>query len=190
MSLVISHGIKPIMNLITFSAITIMLIILLILVDPKLSLIVGFILGSAYGIVYKFTRSFLKRIGDERMKANEERFTIITEAFGAAKEIKIGGLEQVSTKRFSGPAKLSAQHSASSQLVSNLPRFFLEAIAFGGLVLMVLYLMSRSGTFIEACQLSHCCICRISLDACNTTNLCFLTQLRYIGGSLDALAKI
>ena len=188
MSLVISHGIKPIMNLITFSAITIMLIILLILVDPKLSLIVGFILGSAYGIVYKFTRSFLKRIGDERMKANEERFTIITEAFGAAKEIKIGGLEQVYTKRFSGPAKLSAQHSASSQLVSNLPRFFLEAIAFGGLVLMVLYLMSRSGTFIEALPI-------ISLYAFAGYRLMpaiqqiyvSLTQLRYIGGSLDAL---
>ena len=187
-SLVISHGIKPIMNLITYSAITIMLIILLILVDPKLSLIVGFILGSAYGVIYKFTRSFLKRIGNERMKANEERFTIITEAFGAAKEIKIGGLEQVYTKRFSGPAKLSAQHAASSQLVSNLPRFFLEAIAFGGLVLMVLYLMSRSGTFIEALPI-------ISLYAFAGYRLMpaiqqiyvSLTQLRYIGGSLDAL---
>ena len=187
-SLVISHGIKPIMNLITYSAITIMLIILLILVDPKLSLIVGFVFGSAYGIIYKFTRSFLKRIGKERMKANEERFTIITEAFGAAKEIKIGGLEQVYIKRFSGPAKLSAQHAASSQLVSNLPRFFLEAIAFGGLVLMVLYLLSRSGTFIEALPI-------ISLYAFAGYRLMpaiqqiyvSLTQLRYIGSSLDAL---
>ena len=187
-SLVISHGIKPIMNLITYSAITIMLIILLILVDPKLSIIVGFTLGSAYGIVYKFSRNFLKRIGNERMKANEERFTIITEAFGAAKEIKIGGLEQVYTKRFSGPAKLSAQHAASAQLVSNLPRFFLEAIAFGGMVLMVLYLMSRSGTFVEALPI-------ISLYAFAGYRLMpaiqqiyvSLSSLRYIGSSLDAL---
>ena len=33
-SLVISHGLKPIMNLITYSAIAIMIIILLVLVDP------------------------------------------------------------------------------------------------------------------------------------------------------------
>lgn len=187
-SLVISHGLKPIMNLITYSAITIMIIILLVLVDPKLSLIVGFILGSAYGLVYKLSRSFLKRIGSERMKANEERFTTITEAFGAAKEIKVGGLEQIFTNRFSKPAKLSAQHAASAQLVSNLPKFFLEAVAFGGMVLMVLYLMSRSGSFVKALPI-------ISLYAFAGYRLMpaiqqiyvSLSQLRYIGSSLDSL---
>jgi ATP-binding cassette, subfamily B, bacterial PglK len=187
-SLVISHGLKPIMNLITYSTIVIMLIILLILVDPKLSIIVGFILGGAYGVIYKITRNFLKRIGNERMKANQKRFTVIVEAFGAAKEIKVGGLEQVYTKRFSEPAKISAQHAASSQLVGNLPKFFLEAIAFGGMVLMILYLISRSGTFIEALPI-------ISLYAFAGYRLMpaiqqiyvSLSQLRYIGGSLDAL---
>ena len=58
-SLVISHGLKPIMNLITYSTIAIMLISLLILVDPKLTIIVGFILGSAYGVIYKITRILL-----------------------------------------------------------------------------------------------------------------------------------
>ena len=187
-SLVISHGLKPIMNLITYSTIAIMLIILLILVDPKLSIIVGFILGGAYGAIYKITRNFLKRIGNERMKANQKRFTVIVEAFGAAKEIKVGGLEQVYTKRFSEPAKISAQHAASSQLLGNLPKFFLEAIAFGGMVLMILYLISRSGTFIEALPI-------ISLYAFAGYRLMpaiqqiyvSLSQLRYIGGSLDAL---
>jgi len=187
-SLVISHGLKPIMNLITYSTIAIMLIILLILVDPKLSIIVGFILGSAYGVIYKITRNFLKRIGNERMNANQKRFTVIVEAFGAAKEIKVGGLEQVYTKRFSEPAKISAQHAASSQLVGNLPKFFLEAIAFGGMVLMILYLISQSGTFIEALPI-------ISLYAFAGYRLMpaiqqiyvSLSQLRYIGGSLDAL---
>ena len=187
-SLVISHGIKPLMNLITYSAITIMLIALLILVDPKLSLIVGFTLGSAYGVIYKFSRNFLKRIGTERMNANEEQFKVITEAFGAAKEIKIGGLELIFTKRFSKPAKLSAQNAASSQLVSNLPRFFLEAIAFGGMLLMLLYLMSVSGTLVEALPI-------ISLYAFAGYRLMpaiqqiyvSLSQLRYIGSSLDSL---
>jgi ABC-type bacteriocin/lantibiotic exporter with double-glycine peptidase domain len=107
-SIIISHGLKPIMNLITYSSIAVMLIILLILVDPKLSLIVGFVLGSAYGIIYKLSRSFLKSIGTERMQANKELFTTITEAFGAIKEIKVGGLEKIFTERFSKPSKLSA----------------------------------------------------------------------------------
>lgn len=187
-SLIVSHGIKPIMNLITYTTITVMIVILLITIDPKLSIIVGLTLSFAYGVIYKFSRSFLKRIGNERMKANEERFKIITEAFGAAKEIKVGGFEKVYVDRFSDPAKISAQRAASSQLVSNLPKFFLEAVAFGGMVLVVLYLMSRSGTFIDALPI-------ISLYAFAGYRLMpaiqqiyvSLSQLRYIGSSLDAL---
>jgi len=59
-SLVISHGIRPVMNLITFSAVTSMIIILLIVVDPKLSAIVGFTLVGSYGIIYAITRNFIK----------------------------------------------------------------------------------------------------------------------------------
>ena len=187
-SLVISHGIKPIMNLITYSTITLMLVTLLVLVDPKLSIIVGLTLGIAYSIIYKFTRSFLKRIGEERMRANEERFKIITEAFGAAKEIKVSNLEQIYTQRFSKPAKTAARHAASAQLISNLPKYALEAIAFGGMVLMVLYLISRSGTLVEALPI-------ISLYAFAGYRLMpaiqqiyvSISQLRYIGSSLDSL---
>ncbi len=187
-SLVISHGIKPVMNLITYSTITIMLVTLLVLVDPKLTVIVGLTLGIAYGLIYKFTRSFLKRIGEERMVANEERFRTITEAFGAAKEIKVGGLEKVYIQRFSEPAKKAAQHAASSQLIGNLPKYALEAIAFGGMVLMVLFLMTRSGTFVNALPI-------ISLYAFAGYRLMpalqqiyvSMSQLRYIGSSLDSL---
>ena len=187
-SLVISHGIKPIMNLITYTTITIMLVTLLIFVDPKLSIIVGLILGTAYGAIYKITRSFLKRIGEERMHANEERFRVITEAFGAAKEIKVDGLEEVYSQRFSKPAKTAAQHAASAQLIGNLPRYALEAVAFGGMVLMILYLMTKSGTFVEALPI-------ISLFAFAGYRLMpalqqiyvSFSQLRYIGSSLDSL---
>jgi len=187
-SLIISHGLKPIMNLITYSSIAVMLIILLILVDPKLSLIVGFALGSAYGIIYKLSRSFLKRIGTERMQANQERFTNITEAFGAIKEIKVGGLEKIFTERFSKPSKLSAKHASSAQLVSNLPKFFLEAVAFGGMVLMVLYLIYRNAVFLDVLPI-------ISLYAFAGYRLMpsiqqiyvSISQLRYIGSSLDSL---
>ena len=187
-SLVISHGIRPVMNLITFSAVTSMIIILLIVVDPKLSAIVGFTLVGSYGIIYAITRNFIKRIGYERLKANEELYKTITETFSAAKEIKVGGLEKEFTSRFSDPAKISAQHAASSQIISNLPRFFLEAIGFGGMILVILYLISINGTFLEALPI-------ISLYAFAGYRLMpaiqqiyiSLNQLRYVGSSLDDL---
>jgi len=65
---IIGKGLAPLIGLITQSAVTLALITLLILVDPKLTLIVGITLGIAYGLIYKFTKSFVTRIGKESVK--------------------------------------------------------------------------------------------------------------------------
>ena len=147
---VIAKGFNPIMSLIAQSFVTFAIITLLIIVDPMLTLLVGLTLGSAYGLIYKFSRGYVTRIGKETIKANLWRFTTISEAFGATKEIKVGGLEQIYIKRFSDPARIIARNSTHSNIIGQLPRYALEAITFGGMILLVLYLMSKSGTFIEA----------------------------------------
>jgi hypothetical protein len=83
-------------------------------------------------IVYKFTRKFLSRIGHERVKANQARYTVVSEAFNAAKELKVGNLEKAFIEKFSIPAKILAQNSAIAASISQLPRYVLEIIAFGG----------------------------------------------------------
>ena len=146
---VISGGLNTMMNFIAHSLVACAILSLLIYVDPKLAIIVGFTLGTAYFIIYKFSRSILKRTGEERMEANKWRYTAVSEAFGAIKEIKLGGLENPYTKRFSGPAKIYASSQLSSQIVVQLPRFALEAIAFGGLLLITLYLMIQRGSLVN-----------------------------------------
>ena len=64
---VISHGLNPLINLIAHFMVAFMLLFLLILVDPKLTIIILLLLGTAYGLIYKFTRNFLIRIGKRRM---------------------------------------------------------------------------------------------------------------------------
>lgn len=146
---VISGGLNAMMNLIAHVLVAFAIIVLLIFVDPKLALIVGLTLGTVYGLIYKFSRSILKRTGEERVEANKWRFTAVSEAFGAIKEIKVGGLEHPYTQRFSGPAKNYASSQLSSQIVVQLPRFALEAIAFGGLLLITLYLMTQRGSLVN-----------------------------------------
>ena len=142
--LMISKGLKPLMNLITYGTIAFAILVLLIITDPILALIIGFTLGIAYLSIYKFTRSFLTRIGNERLKANQKRFTIVSEAFSAAKELKVGSLEKAFLERFSNPAKTLAQHSAIAGAISQLPRYALEMIAFGGMLLLILYFMVKN----------------------------------------------
>ena len=102
---VVSNGLNPMIDLIVRSIVTITILSLLVIVDPKLAMIVFFTLGLSYGLIYKFSRAFLKNIGQKRFKANKLRFTSVSEAFGAIKEIKLGGLEEIYIERYSKPAK-------------------------------------------------------------------------------------
>ena len=93
------------MILITQSAVTIALFILLIIVDLKLTLIIITTFSLAYGLIYKLNKNLMTRIGKTIFNANQERFAALTEAFGASKEVKVGGLEKTYINRFSNPSK-------------------------------------------------------------------------------------
>ncbi len=147
---IVGGGINPLMEIIANSMVTITIITLLILVNPKLTLIVGFSLGGAYGLIFYFLSKYLKGIGKERLKNNELRFTAVSDAFGASKEVKVGGLEQTYIKMFSDSAQVYARSQATSQVVAQFPRFILEGIAFGGILLITLFMIAQSGNFNSA----------------------------------------
>jgi ABC-type multidrug transport system fused ATPase/permease subunit len=138
------------LTLISQGLVVIVMTAMVLFVDPLLALTVAAGLSAAYGVILMLMSGFLSRIGSERVAANEERFAAVNEAFDAVKEVKIGGLEKVYISRFAAPAVTFARHQAASQAVALLPRFFLEAVAFGGMILLVLILMARSGSFESA----------------------------------------
>ena len=147
---VISTGLRPLIDLIANSMVTLSITILLVIVDPKLMLIVSCSLGIAYGLIYVFTSKFLKILGKERTEKNQLRFLAINEAFGAIKEIKVGGLEKNYIKRFSDSAEVFASNNSYALSIEQVPRYILEAIAFGGIMLVILYLMGQTGSFNNA----------------------------------------
>jgi ABC-type multidrug transport system fused ATPase/permease subunit len=147
---VINGGITPLMTLLAQGAVTIALLVLLIFVDPVLAVSVGVVLSIGYGGILIIMKSRLSSLGHLSIQANLERYTVISEAFGATKEVKAAGLEAAFVQRFSSPALIYAKGQAIAQSISQLPRFALEAIAFGGMLLIILYLMTRGGNFDSA----------------------------------------
>jgi ABC-type multidrug transport system fused ATPase/permease subunit len=140
----IANGINPMMELIAKSSIIISLTILIFLVNPKIALITIGVFGFAYGLVFYFIRKILHRIGGIRLINNRLRFSIISEAFGAIKEVKIRGLEKFYVNKFTNPSKLFSQTTASSLIFAMMPRFILEATVFGFFLLIILYLFTKS----------------------------------------------
>ncbi len=147
---IVSKGIKPLIEMIAKAMISLALIILLIIADPKLALIVGFSLSLAYLLIFFLTKKYLAKIGFERLKSNKLRFTVLNEAFGAIKQVKFAGLEKIFSDRYTKSSKKYSRTLAFSNVISHLPRYGLEIVAFGGILLLLLYLMLQKGNFNEA----------------------------------------
>jgi len=189
-SFVVGNGIKPLIELVSQSIIVVFLIVLLIIVDPKISLIIGILFIIFYGTIYMFSKNFLSRIGQERTLLNTKRFKIVAEAFGAAKEVKMGRLESKYVKRFEDVALPLTKHTASSSIVSNMPRYALELITFGGILLITLYFLSLNKDFNNIVPIiSLYAFAGYRLMPAMQKIFTAITQLRYIGPGLDALYK-
>ena len=185
---VVGVGMNSFLELITRSMIIILIILLLILASSKLAIITGLTFGLSYGLIFKFVRKYVKKIGEESLKKNELRFVAIIEAFGAAKEVKIGGLEKIYTERFSNPQKILAKNTAINAAISQLPKYVLEAMAFGGIILLILYLMTKTGSINNALpMLSLYVLAGYRLMPAMQQIYSSFTQLIFIKPSLDKL---
>ena len=187
---VIGNGMLPLMTVMAQSTVVLALLILLIIVDPFLALTIGVMLGLAYAGILASMSGWLKRLGQLRFGANKERFTVVSEAFGAAKEVKVSGLEQAYIQRYAKPAKVYAKGQAAAQVIAQLPRFALEAIAFGGMLVVVLYLMAESGSLAGALPtVALYAMAGYRLMPAMQQIYGAITQLRFVGPALNALHR-
>ena len=164
------------------------MIILLIVTDPKLAFIIGFSISFAYFVIFYFVRNYLNRMGSKRHLNNHLRFKIVSEAFGAIKEVKAQGLEQNYIKNFSNFSKIYARMQASAYAIGLLPRYILEAIAFGGILLILLYFVIQTSSFNTALPfVSLYVFVGYRLLPAIQNIYASITQLTFVGPSLDKL---
>jgi ABC-type multidrug transport system fused ATPase/permease subunit len=138
---VIANVFVPTLEVISKGLSTTFVIVLLILMDPWLTAIVAFGLGTAYGLVYWLARSSQKRLGARQVEANITMWRIVSEAFGGIKDVKVLGRERDFVDRFRGPSLRYATASASNDSVRQLPSYAMETIATGGMLAVLLYLL-------------------------------------------------
>jgi ABC-type multidrug transport system fused ATPase/permease subunit len=139
--------IGPAMRLLANVVIVLFLTGLIILVNPVIALASATFIFGSYGLVFLGMRKLIAKRGEERLLANGERFQIAQEALGGAKEVKLLGLERAYAARFSDPARRMARAVTTDMVVGESPRYILEGIAFGGmLLLIVVMLISDDGS--------------------------------------------
>jgi ABC-type multidrug transport system fused ATPase/permease subunit len=185
---VVHNSLVPMMELIAQGLVVIAMFTLLVVVDPVLAFCILFIFGLSYGVILLTTRKFLARIGEQRVTANKERFAAVNEAFGAFKEVKMGSLEDVCVTKFSFPAKSYAEHQASELSIRWMPRYVIEAIAFGGIISILLALLKNNGDLATALPvLALYSYAGYRMLPALQKIYGALTQIRFSGPALDAL---
>jgi len=133
----------PTIEIIAKGAVILAILILLVIIDPVLAFGVAFVMGGIYSLIFLAIRQLLTRIGKESVAAGANRIKIANEAFGGIKELKIIGHEGNFIRRYSVPSRMLAERQAASQSLAKLPKYLLEVIAFGGVLMITLLLLGK-----------------------------------------------
>jgi ABC-type multidrug transport system fused ATPase/permease subunit len=132
---------QPAAQFIAQLVLLLVLLTLLVVVNPSVALIGALVLGGCYSVIYLFVRRYMSRAGEERVLRYTQRHRLTTEALGGVKTLKLQGREAFYRDEFSMVARRIALLQADTITVSTVPRFAIEAIAFGGVILLALGLM-------------------------------------------------
>lgn len=136
---------RPGVQMVAYGVVAIAIVILLVVVDPIVATGVAMVVGGAYALIFLFLRGLLSRIGSDRARANQERFTAAAEALGGIKDIKLLGREHAYLMRFRVPSIRQARHIATTQTLSQIPKFIIEAVGLGGIIALTLVLLATQG---------------------------------------------
>jgi len=127
------------------SIIAINLIALLVYVNPTIAILTAIVMGGSYLLVFLFFRKKIYKKGTELSEYNFQLYKALNESISGIKDIKLRSNESEFLERFSRPAKKMAINEAFNVLISTTPRYLLEVIAFGGIVVIIVSLISIKG---------------------------------------------
>lgn len=187
---VIHSALFPAMKIIANLLVAICLMGLLVIVDPWLAIGMGGFLGGGYALIYFATRKRLKLIGAERLAANQARYHVVQEAFGGVKDLKIAGLEENAVKRFYGPSRRMAKRMITAGLIREIPSLGVQGLLFGGMLLVVVYLLSIYGDMQSATPvIALYALAGYRLMPAIKSIYSEYTQVRFSEPTVDALAE-
>ncbi len=144
-----SSFILQLINITVSSFVAIGILSMLLFINVYVTILSAIILGGSYALIYLYFQNKLKINGAKRLKENKLRFKTAGEALSGIKDIKIMGREAFFYNRYLRHSSEFSNLQAWTELVGQMPRYFLEILAFGGIVTLVLYFISTAGNINE-----------------------------------------
>ena len=132
----------PLMNMNAKIVLVTLLSLSIFLYDPTIALIGISVFGILYFFLFKGVRNILNRNGVVISEVNEKRFTLMNIGFGGIKDVLLLGRDYDFIKRFNQSGRQLAHSAGTNLAIAASPRYFVELIAFGSMISLILYLVA------------------------------------------------
>lgn len=139
---VTGHILMPLMYLNARIILVILMVISIFIYEPKVAIIGFTTFTIAYLFLFTVVRMRLQSNGKTISKVNEQRFRLMNEAFGGIKDVLLLGRDSDFISRFNRSGEDLAYSQGNNGALINVPRYFMELIAFGSMIAIVLYLIA------------------------------------------------
>ena len=138
----ISNGIvQPLMQMNAKVVLAVVISVSIIAYDPVIAILGLAIFSLAYFILYRLVRQKLVSNGQKLSSVATERFRLMNEGFGGIKDVILLDRSHDFVQRFHQSGKVFAQSEGTNIALSQVPRYFIELIAFGAMISLVLVLI-------------------------------------------------
>ena len=131
----------PCLQIASRSLSALFMMVLLFVVEPVLAMLIVGVLGGAYAAAYLLVRGTIIRAGRTSLDAAAERATQAQQALGGIKEIKLIGAERYFLRKVEVPSLAWSDAQAALQVLSAIPRYAIESLVFGGVLLVTVYFL-------------------------------------------------
>jgi len=124
------------------------IIMFLLWVNFLVALIGSLIFGTVYSLIFYLVKTKLGENGQKLTVHQNIRIRTMNEGFGGIKDILLMNRSEEFRKRFRDSSLIYGQAIGTQQTLSEIPKYWVELLAFGTMVLLVLFLLiTADGNF-------------------------------------------
>ncbi|WP_298973420.1 ABC transporter ATP-binding protein [uncultured Psychrobacter sp.] len=138
----ISNGIiQPLVRMNAKLVLALFISIGIVIYEPLIAILGLFIFSLAYFLLYRLVRKKLVSNGQKLSNVSTQRFRLMNEGFGGIKDVLLLNRSHDFIERFHDSGKVFARAQGTNIAISQVPRYFVELIAFGAMISLVLVLI-------------------------------------------------
>ena len=131
----------PLMHINSKILLVFLLSLSIFIYNPKVAMIGISIFVATYIILFRIVRTRLASFGKATSDVTEQRFRLMNEGFGGIKDVLLLGRDADFIGRFNKTGNILAYSLGTTNAIIQIPRYLVELIAFGSIILLILYLM-------------------------------------------------